>query len=115
MNSNPDLHDFLIKHAKFPFPHLDADRDRLRTADSTDVSQFQIGLLQQQWKATHAVRDDALVQKLCQTLQTILGDTPLEPDTENYLLTSLSPLLQVNECGVQNGEWDSNLSEAQVV
>ena len=32
------------------------------------------------------MRDDALVQKLCQTLKDILADTPLAAGAENYLL-----------------------------
>jgi len=33
-------------------------------------------MLDIEWKAEHAVRDDTLVQKLCRVLITILGDTP---------------------------------------
>jgi hypothetical protein len=63
------------------------DRDRifsasvntkdLRSSDQPELTQSQrIGLLAKGWKAGHAVRDDTLVQKLCQTLKTSLG-TPL--------------------------------------
>jgi hypothetical protein len=51
----------------FPLP------DELRTVDTTDVSNFELGLLEREWKAKYAVRDDALVQKLCNSLQNILG------------------------------------------
>jgi len=50
---------------------------KLRTADTTDVSDFEVGLLEREWKAKHAVRDDALVRKLCDSLQNILGYTAL--------------------------------------
>ncbi|KAM6493291.1 hypothetical protein JOM56_011425 [Amanita muscaria] len=103
------LQDFLVEHAKFPFPHP----DELRTADTTDISEFEAGLLEREWKATHAVRDDSLVQKLCHSLESILGDTPLAAGSEKYLLASFSPLLQVDEFGREDGEWDMNPSEAQ--
>ncbi|KIL63596.1 hypothetical protein M378DRAFT_12032 [Amanita muscaria Koide BX008] len=103
------LHDFLVEHAKFPFPHP----DELQTADTTGISEFEAGLLEREWKATHAVRDDSLVQKLCHSLKSILGDTPLAAGSEKYLLASFSPLLQVDEFGREDGEWDMNPSEAQ--
>ena len=104
------LHDFLLEHAMFPFPHPNEDR----TAGITDVSQFEVGMLEKEWKAVHAVRDDTLVQKLCQALEDILGATPLEAGAENYLLASFSPQLQVDERGRENEEWDMNPSEVQV-
>ena len=104
------LHDFLVAHAKFPFPHPIEDR----TVGTTDVSQFEVGLLEKEWKALHAVRDDALVQKLCKTLKDILGDTPLSDVAENYLLASFLPQIQVDELGDQDDEWNENPSESQV-
>ena len=104
------LHDFLVEHAKFPFPSLNEDR----TVGTTDISQFEVGLLEREWKAGHAVRDDTLVQKLCRTLKDILGDTPLAAGAENYLLVSFSPQLQVDERGRENRTWATNPSEAQV-
>ena len=104
------LHNFLVEHAKFPFPHPNEDR----TAGTTDVSQFEVALLQREWKAEHAVRDDTLVQKLCQALKNILEAIPLAAGAENYLLASFSPQLQVDERGRVNEEWDMNPSEAQV-
>ena len=96
----------------FPFPLPNEDR----TAGTTDldISQFEVGLLEREWKAGHAVRDDTLVQKLCQTFKDILGDTPLAAGAENYLLVSFSPLLQVDERGRENKIWDMDPSEAQV-
>ena len=67
------LHDFLVEPAMFPFPHPNEDQ----TTDTTDVSQFEVGMLDVEWKAWYAVRDDNLDQKLCQTLEDILGDVPL--------------------------------------
>lgn len=104
------LHDFFVEHAKFPFPYPDEGQSE----DITDLSQLEIGLLEREWKAGLAVRDDSLVQKLCQTLKDILGDTPLAAGDENYLLTSFSPRLQVDERGVENAMWDENPTEAQV-
>ena len=104
------LHDFLVEHAMFPFPRPIEDR----TAYTTDVSQFEVGLLEIEWKAGHAVRDDSLVRKLCQALEDILGDIPLAAGVENHLLSSFSLKLQVDERGRENEEWDMNPSEAQV-
>jgi hypothetical protein len=101
------LHDFLVARAMFPFPHPIDDR----TAGTTDVSQFEVALLEREWKAGHAVRDEALVKKLCQALEDILGDTPA--GAEDYLLASFSPQLQADELGT-DGEWDTNPSEVQV-
>ena len=37
---------------------------------------MEVGLLAREWKAQYAVRDEtSLVQKLCETLENILGDT----------------------------------------
>jgi hypothetical protein len=82
------LYDFLLQHAKFPFP-----LHELRTPDTTDISDFEVGLLEKEWKAKYAIRDAALVRKLCDTLQNILGDTVLAADIENRLLADFSPQL----------------------
>jgi len=84
------FHDFLVKHAKFPFPLP----DERRTVDTTDVSDFEVGLLEREWKAKYAVRDDALVRKLCDSLKNILGDTALSADSEKDLLGDFSPRLE---------------------
>ena len=106
------LNDFLVGRGTymFPFPHPNEDR----TAGTTDVSQFEVALLEREWLAGHAVRDDALVQKLCQALDDILGDTSLAAGVEDYLLASFSHQLQVDELGTEDEEWDTNPSEAQV-
>jgi hypothetical protein len=104
------LHDFLVEHAKFPFPRLDESR----TIGTTDISPFEVGLLEREWKAGHAVRDDALVQKLCRTLKNILGDTPVAADEEHYIRSRFSPRLEVDERGLKDLDWDTNPNERQV-
>ena len=91
----------------FPFPQPNEDRS---AGTTTNVSQLEVGMLEREWNAGHAVRDDTLVQKLCQALKDILGPTPLEADAEHYLLARLSPLLQADELGIVNEEWDMNPS-----
>ena len=59
-------------------------------------------MLEREWNAGHAVRDDTLVQKLCHALEDILEDTFLEASAEKYLLTSFPPRLEVNEGGIEN-------------
>jgi hypothetical protein len=81
---------------------------------TTDISAFEVSLLEREWKAEDAVRDDTLVQKLCRTLKTILGDTPVVAGDERYLLSHFSPLLQVDEDGFENRVWAQNSSEAHV-
>lgn len=81
---------------------------------TTDISVFEVSLLDREWKAGDAVRDDTLVQKLCRTLKTILGDTPVAAGDERYLLSHFSPLLQVDEDGFENRVWSQNSSEAHV-
>ena len=103
-------HDFLVEHAKFPFPQPDEDEPIV----TTDISQIEVGTLSREWKANHAVRDDTLVQKLCRTLENILGETLLPVDTESYLLARFLPRIQVDELGYQDSEWSTNPSEAQV-
>ena len=60
------------------------------------------------------MRDDTLVQKLCRTLENILGETLLPVDAESYLLARFLPRIQVDELGYQDSEWSTNPSEAQV-
>ena len=104
------LYDFLVEHAKFPFPRP----DEYRTAGTTDISVFEVALLEGEWKAQHAVRDDTLIQKLCQTLKTILGDTPVAAGDKHYLRSRFSPKLEVDEGGIEDEAWATNPSEAHV-
>ena len=89
-----NLHDFLLEHAKFPFP-----RDGDRSEATTDISAIEVGLLARDWKGNHAVRDDTLVQKLCQTFSNILGETLLAADAESDLLAGFSPKIQFHPGG----------------
>jgi hypothetical protein len=103
-----NFHDFLEEHAKFPFPQP----DELRSVSTTDVSQLEVALLQDEWKAARAVRDDNLFQKLCVTFRGILGDTRLEADAENYLLECFLPLVQVDARGCPVRGWSTNPNES---
>jgi len=107
-----NFHDFLVEHAMFPFPKP----DEARSIDSTDVSEIEVGLLKTEWKAKHsAMRDDTLVQKLCDTLQDILRDRVLPAGAEKHLLVAFSPKLQVSEyTGTFDREWLANPNEAHV-
>jgi hypothetical protein len=104
------LHDFLVEHAKFPFP----PPDELRSVDTTDISPLEVAVLKEEWKARHAVRDDALVQKLCHTLKKILADTPLAANAEHLLLGMFSPNIEFDELGGRARVWSRNDSEARV-
>jgi hypothetical protein len=104
------LHDFLVEHAKFPFPPLDGHL----SSSTTDISTLDVDLLETEWKAKLAVRDDTLVQKLCHALEDILGDAPLVEGAENYLLASFSPRIQFDELGGEDRDWSTNFSEARV-
>jgi hypothetical protein len=103
------LHDFLVEHAKFPFPHPDVSR----TPGTTDISDFEVGLLAKEWKANRAVRDETLVEKLCDTLEDILGNTVLTARAQDKLLASFYPELQDDEFGMDR-DWITNPSEAHV-
>ena len=105
-----NLHSFLVEHAKFPFP----PPDERQSASTTDISPFEVGMLKAEWKAKHAVRDDALVQKLCHTLENIPKDTTLTEEVENYLLASFSPNIEFDKLGKRAKAWSRNLSEAHV-
>ena len=103
---NLTFHDFLVEYAKFPIPV-----PSLVGTTSTDIIDFEVGLLCREWKALHAVRDNDLATKLCDALRTILAGTPLTEDSRNSLL----PLfLNVGANGVVNRMWLRNLNEAHV-
>jgi hypothetical protein len=104
------LHDFLVEHAMFPFPPLSENL----SSGPTDISALDVDLLEIEWKAKLAVRDDTLVQKLCDALENILGDPPLAEGAENYLLASFSPRIQVDERGREDRDWSKNSSKPLV-
>jgi hypothetical protein len=103
------MYDFLVEHAKFPFPPLSEDI----SSSTTDISALDVSLLEIEWKAKLAVRDDTLVQKLCDTLQDILEDAPLTEFGKDYLLASFLPKIQTDEFG-EDKDWSNNPSEAHV-
>ena len=75
--SRHQLHDFLVEHAMFLFPPSHPTEDQTADTNTDVLSQFEVGMLEIEWKAGHAVRDDNLVQKLCQAIEDIPGDIPL--------------------------------------
>jgi hypothetical protein len=93
--TNLKWREFLVEHAKFPSPHPVEDG----SVSTTDVSDVEVGLLEREWKAQYAVRDETLVQKHCHTLENILGDTPLPDDSEGQLLLSFGRCLQFRTIG----------------
>ncbi|KAF8652885.1 hypothetical protein AX14_008326, partial [Amanita brunnescens Koide BX004] len=109
--SESNLNEFLVEHAKFPFPQP----DEYQSADATDISRLQVGLLEKEWKANHAVRDDTLVQKLCSALENILGDTRLVADAENQLLARFSSRIQFSARGREDLDWRENSSEIKLL
>ena len=104
------LHDFLVQHAKFPFPPLDGSL----SSGITDISRFEVSLLETEWKAKVAVRDNSLVHKLCNSQEGILGDASLKERAENYLLASFSPSIQFDELGREDKDWSTNPCERHV-
>jgi hypothetical protein len=107
--------DFLVEHAKFPFPF--PRTVEYRSVGTTDTSPFEVGLLSPEWKAQYAVRDQHLLQKLCRTLDIMLGDTHLRGGYEDELLLLFGRRLQFHTVGQresENPEWSVNDGEAQV-
>jgi len=104
------LHDFLVEHAKFPFSPLDG---HLSTT-TTDISTFEVGLLEKEWKAKLVVRDNNLIQNLCGALEHILGDARLADADESDLLASFAPKIQFPERGGEDEDWSSNPHETWV-
>ena len=105
-----NFHDFLVEHAKFPFPLP----DELQSASATDISIFEAGLIPNEWRAEYAIRDNDLVQKLCDSLKNPLGDTVLSAEIERGLLTKFSPQLEYDDMFGQDETWLTNPSEARV-
>ena len=108
--TNLILHDFLVEHAKFPFPETSIGGT---TASITDISNFDVTSLDIKWKARHAVRDNDLAKKLCDTLKTTLGETLLTEDSKKTLLRCFLPALLGDGSRVVM-RWLDNLSEAHV-
>ena len=88
MTNSSTLLNFLEK-ARFPNPPIQIEGH----AATTDVSLTDMGLVDENWKARRAIRDNALVDNLCDTLQQILGQTPL-PQNADFLRGGFSPALE---------------------
>ncbi|KAH8998497.1 hypothetical protein EDB92DRAFT_1835507 [Lactarius akahatsu] len=56
--------EFLVKHAKFPFP----DPVENGSVSATDIPYKDVGVIAPEWRAKYAVPDKTLVQRLCRTL-----------------------------------------------
>ena len=105
--TNLILHDFLVEHAKFHFPATPIGGT---AASTTDISALDVGSLEIEWKALHAVRDKDLAKKLCNTLKNILGETPLTEDLKRSLSRCFLPPLRADGSGVAK-MWLKNSSE----
>jgi hypothetical protein len=108
--TDPLYHDFLVERAKFPFPDCPIGA----SASSTRLSEVDVGCLNAEWKALHAVRDNDLANKLCDTLRTTLGEMAVTEATRNILLRCFLPTLAVSEQGMVVQAWSNNPSEAKV-
>jgi hypothetical protein len=104
------FHDFLVEHAKFPFPPCSLGS----VASSTDISELDVGLLDNEWKAHHGVRDNDLAEKLCEYLKATLGEMPLTEELTKALLPLFLPALSVRRRGRMVTTWLDNPNEAQV-
>jgi hypothetical protein len=101
-----NFHNFLVERAKFPFPLPEESR----SCSTTDISDFEVGLLEPEWRAKYAIRDNALVRKLCDGLKNILGDTVLSADSKEDFLAVFSPRLESDKFGIEE-DWLDNPTE----
>jgi hypothetical protein len=97
--------EFLVGNAKFPFPP-----DESQSVDFTRVSAIEAGCIDPSWKAQHAVRDEHLVRKLCDTLRVILADDIFSENDRAPLLNCFSPILPT----LMEEDWLENENEAKV-
>jgi hypothetical protein len=107
--ADPTLHDFLVEHATFPFPECLIDA----SVSSTGLSEVDVGLLHNQWKARHAVRDNDLANKLCDALRTTLGDEPVTEHSRSFMLRWFLPKI-LGEDGWDAEDWAINTDEIYV-
>ena len=106
-----NFHHFLVEHAMFPSPVTDETKSR----GTTEISKLDVGNLETKWKATHAMKDDSLIPKLCQALQDILGDMELSAVAENHLRGLFSPQLELHKAtGTTEDRWLENPNETHV-
>ncbi len=109
--ANLALHQLLVEHAMFPFPQTMISGP----VSSTDISELEAGLINDDWKATHAVQDNGLCRKLCDALRTILGETRLTRRSKGSLLRYFLPTLGVDEDTREPQEkWVENPDESHV-
>jgi hypothetical protein len=101
-------HQFLVESAKSPFPRLDESQSE--TLGTTRVSTIEEQRIEPSWKATHAVRDQNLVRKLCDTLEDILADDIFPESHRVPLIYSFAPWLSTKAPMT----WWENASEAKV-
>ena len=106
--TDPLFHDFLVENAKFPFPDCPIGA----STSSARLSEVDVGFLNDEWKALHAVRDNDLANKLCDALRTTLGEMTVTEDSRNVLLWWFLPALLGGDTVDQ--DWLKNSSEAQV-
>ncbi|KAH9175245.1 hypothetical protein EDB89DRAFT_1903808 [Lactarius sanguifluus] len=102
--------EFLVEHAKFPFP----DPVENKSVDTTDISPEDVGKVDPKWRAKYAVPDETLVGNLCQTLDNILEDTVLLDDSRNDLLLYFGRHLQFRTVGrreIEDRIWSTNRNE----
>ena len=107
---DPTFHDFLVEHAKFPFP----DCSMGTSASSTRLSEVDVGYLDDEWKALHAVRDNDLTNKLCGTLKTTLGEMTVTEDSRSSMLPWFLPASALPGGRMVDRRWTKNPSEAHV-
>lgn len=108
--------DFLLEHAKFPFPNTSEST----CASSADLSRLDIGRLNEKWRAKYAMQDATLLNTLCEILEKILGDTPIR-GTEDTLLSMFGRRLQftpwVTSFGpkeIESFMWSRNRNKLEV-
>lgn len=104
-----NLYSFLEEYAKFAFPDPIEDK----TASSTDIKYTEVGQLDKKWKATQAVRDDGLPDKLCRALKHTLRTSNITDAMQKHLLTYFSPLVE-RDLGVIKSDWEQNPDELTV-
>ncbi|KAH9037233.1 hypothetical protein EDB85DRAFT_1861475 [Lactarius pseudohatsudake] len=105
--------EFLVEHAKFPFP----DPVENKSAGSTDISPEDVGRVDPKWRAKYAVPDEALVGNLCQTLDDILKDTVLSDSSRVYIQSKFGRHLQFITIGdmeeMEDLVWSTNINERE--
>ena len=104
------FHDSLVEHAKFPSPETSTDD----TTAFTDICEVDVGLLNNKWKALHAVRDNDLANKLCNALRTTFSETLLTGPSTHTLLQHFLPTLLVGEGGLVCQLWSKNPCETHL-